>query len=276
MGSNLIQARQLPSFGPPATPTPNIYITFQGIGFSSGSRRSFSVMVGDTPPTISGGYAKWQTLDRLLQRGLTIFQGYDPVQMTVNVRFGTFLAYAAWDTTDVAGQALEADIDSLDWMAGGRFHYGPSPIVYLWCYQSGQIGGAQTGLIPLKYQYPTPWIITGLEWGNSYRNENGYRIWQDAAITLEGYLNLGQTPTPDSTTTGGYFVTRPGRDTALLIAGSLAVNSPTVEQQTLARDILQVTKNNPCKGTGINLYRRSISWTIPDGTSVWIPNHQQN
>jgi hypothetical protein len=233
-------------------------------------------MVGEERPTISGGYAKWQALDRLLQRGLTIFQGYDPVQMTIDVIFATFLAYGEWNITDVAAQALEADIDSLDWMAGGRFHTGPSPVVYVWCYQSGQIGGAQTGLIPLKYQYPTPWIVTGLEWGTAYSNPNGYRIWQNATITLEGYLNLGQTPQPDSTTTGAYFVTRPGRDTALLIAGSLSVNDPTVDQQSLATDILQSTKNNPCKGTGINLYRRSIYWTIPDGTSVWIPSHQIN
>ena len=248
----------------------NVYLSFQGIGFSSGKVHPFDVLCGKDPPTITDGYGKWSTLDRPLQRGLTIFQGYDPAQMTVSMIFGSFTA-GGWQQDDTTGIAVEADIGVLEWMGGSNFQIGPPPVVYVFSYLAGG-GPAQTDLIPPQYA-GIPWVVAsgGLTWGQAWRNPNGYRIYQEATVTLINYLNLNAPPVADTSAKGSYFKTRKGRDTALLIAA--AALSPTVDQQSLARSILSVAQNNPIKGTTVKMRRRSISWVIPNGISVWVPAH---
>lgn len=254
----------------------NIYLTFQGIGQSSGVRRGFDVMVGDDPPSITGGYAKWTNIARPLQRALVVFQGYDPMQMDVNVRFGVWDAKRGWlrdDTDPISGQdvrRVEADIDTLEWMAGGNFDDGPSPVVYVYSHGSQ---GRDTDLISGKY-HGMAWIVTNIQWGKSYRNKNGFRTWQEATISLTNYLNLGRTPAPDTNVRGAYFVSKPGADTPLGIAGAWTGRTPTVDWQTLAKNICSDDQNNPCQGTNLNLGRRSISYKIRHGVKVWVPRHQ--
>lgn len=245
----------------------NIYLTLQGIGFSSGYRQSFDVMVGDSPPTITGGYATWSTVKRPLTRALTIFQGYDPVQMQLAVRFGQWSP--GWDRSDSAGRQVEQDIGKLEWMAGSNFREGPSPIVYVWSFSNQ---GGETDLIPPQYRH-VPWIITGgVQWGKALRNPGGYRVWQDATFTLENYLNLSKPPAADLTVRGKYITSGPGRDTALTIAA--AARSPMVDHRILAGRICADPKNNPIKGTRIRLNGRSLSWPIRHGIEVWVPQHQ--
>ena len=250
-----------------------MYLAFQGIGFTSGTVRSFQAMCGANPPTITAGYAKYATLARPLQRGLTIFQGYDPVTMTVEVIFGSWVA-TGWQTDDLTGASIKADIGHLEWMAGSNFQTGPAPIIYVWCYSSSS---GQSDLIPSQYQStpqtPFPWIVTGLAWGTAYRNLSGLRVWQEATITLENYLNLGTTPPPDAQVKGGYFVTSPAINKPILIAGSKSVRSPMENHALLAGRICEDPKNNPCKGTSIKLNRKGVYYAIRKGVSVWIPGH---
>lgn len=255
---------------------PNIYLSFEGVGFSSGWSRSFDVMVGDNPPSITGGYANWTNIKRPLQRALTVFTGYDPMQMTVEVRFGRWGEQSFnWQTDDTAGQAIEGDIDVLEWMAGSNFHTGPSPVVYVWSHGSQ---GKDTDLIPPQYAKPSgyPWVVTGLQWGKAWRNANGYRVWQEATIVLSNYLNLGAPPKPDVNVTGGYFVSKNGADTPILIAGSKSSRSPVADHRVLAGRICGDSKNNPCKSTRINLSGRSLSFKIRHGVPVWVPEHARN
>jgi hypothetical protein len=72
---------------------------------------------------------------------------------------------------------------------------------------------------------------------------------------------------------GSWVQSAAGRDTALLIAGSPAIRSPTADYQSLARAILGASENNPCKGTHIRLHGRSINWKIRSGVSVYVPAH---
>src|SRR5581483_6732395 len=169
----------------------NVYLSFQGVGFSSGYRQSFDVLCGDNPPTVTAGYANWTNVKRPLQRSLTIFEGYEPATMTVEVRFGQWANNGSWQTDDTAGQKNENDIGKLEWMAGSNFQQGPSPAIYVWSHSTQ---GGDTDLIPRQYR-GLPWIISGgVQWGKSIRNPNGYRIWQDATFTLENYLNLTAPP----------------------------------------------------------------------------------
>jgi len=246
----------------------NVYLSFQGVGFTTSYRQSFDVLVGDNPPVITGGYANWTPLKRPLQRALTIFTGYDPVQMAVEVRFGRWAN--GWQTDDMHGQQVEADIGKLEWMAGSNFQQGPSPAVYVWSHSSQ---GGDTDLVPPQYAN-VPWVITALEWGKAWRNTNGYRVWQEATITLQHYQNLTAAPPPNTNKSGGYFTTTAARNTALLIAGAPSSLSPMVDHRILAGRILSDAKNNPCKSTSIKLSGKSLSYPIRVGVSVWVPSHQ--
>lgn len=254
----------------PPPPARNIYLSFQGVAFSSGARQRFDVVCGANPPTITGGYGIWQPFKRYLQRSLTIFQGYDPAQMTVDIIFGSWID--GWQDDDATGAAVETDIGKLEWMGGLTQRTGPSPVVYVYSHSNQ---GGDSNLVPPQVR-GLPWIITtdGLQWGTAYRNANGYRIWQEATIQLENYLNLNAPPQPDTSMKGGYFTSRAGRDTALKIAGAPSANSPIVDHTILARRILSDPKNNPMKGTSIRLERKSISWQIRHGVKVWVPAHQ--
>jgi hypothetical protein len=251
---------------------PNAFLSFQGIGQSSGYRQSFQVLAGQSPPTITGGYATWSNLSRPLQRALTIFTGYEPMSMTCDVIFGRWLNGRGWEQDAAAARLVEADIAKLDWMAGGGFESGPSPYVYVISYSTA---GGQSDLVPAKY-HGVPWIVTGLTWGQAWRNTAASRIYQEATVVLQQYLNLNTPPQPDTSTSGSWFVSSPGNDTALKIAASRASNAPTADYQSLARTILRAAENNPCKGTSIRLERRSISWVIRHGVKVFVPSHTIN
>ena len=258
--------------GPTIAPASNVFLSFTGVGFSTGTQRSFEAIAGANPPTITGGYAQWESVKRPLQRSLTIFQGYDPVQMTVDIIFGSWLD--GWDTSDTGGQTVENNIAVLEWMGGSNFHVGPSPVVYVWSYSNQ---GGQSDLIPRQYQSTKksqyPWIITGLRWGQAWRNTNGYRVWQEATITLENYLNLSPAPAADTSSKGGYFTSRAGRDTPLLIAGAPTVKSPMEDHQILAGRICQASENNPIKGSNVRLNGKGKQFKIRHGLKVYIPGH---
>ena len=265
--------------GPPLLAIRNAYLrftaqNFKGSNAAPGGINYFDVACGSTPPTITGGYARWNAIQRPLQRSLTIFGGYDPVQMTVNVIFGQWNSQAGWATSDTTGQYVENQIGVLEWMAGVNSPSGAPPVVYVY---SDSTGGGQSDLIPPQYQSTSsqkyPWVISGLAWGTAYRNTNMYRVWQEATINLEGYLNLGKPPAPKTQQSGAYFTSRAGRNTALLIAGAPAAHSPVEDHRLLAERICDHAKNNPCKGTKIRLRHKHVSWPITIGTPVWVPDH---
>lgn len=256
---------------PPAVS--NVYLSFQGIGFSSGKPRGFDAICGANPPTATGGYAAWDELKRPMQDSLTIYQGRSAAALSMNIIFGAWIG-TGWQIDDKTGQSIENNIAILEWMGGQGFHSGPSPVVYMWSLSSQ--GGGQTDLIPKAYQ-GMPWIISdGIQWGESIRNPNGYRVWQEATFTVKNYLNLSAPPQPDASVQGGYYVTTGSRNTALLIAGAPDVNSPMVDHSVLAGRICEDPKNNPIKGTRIRLARKSVYWQIKTGVSVWIPGHARN
>lgn len=256
----------------PQAPLRSVYLSMQGVGLVSGHRMAFDVLCGANPPTITDGYARWTNIPRFLQRDLTFFQGYGPMQMTLDVTFATWRPDEGWRDDKYSGGQVEDDISKLEWMAGSNFQIGPSPIVYVFSRGSD---GRDTDLVPSHYR-GMPWIVTtqGLTWGQSYRNKYGQRMWQEATIVLENYLNLSAPPVADQFTNGSYFKVNPGRDTALLIAGTPRLGSPNVDHRLLARRILSDQKNNPIKGTSINLQRKSINWKIRSGVECWVPYHQ--
>lgn len=258
------------------------YVTLRGYG--PDRQDQISVLCGDTPPTIKGGYAKWATVDRPLRRGVSIFQGYDPVTMELNLRFGHWDPGAGWLTDENTGQAIEQEIETLEWMAGSNFTAGQSPFVYVNTYDTQ---GNTTNLVPYEYQQTAgwsgamadanlwPWVVQGgITWGKSWRTGIGSspgaaRVYQDCTLTLMNWQGINKPPTTRSK--GGYFVSRPGRDTCLLIAE--APSGHALYPQALAQNIKIDHNNNPITGSRLHLSDHSLYYPIRHGLSVWVPSH---
>lgn len=249
------------------TAIPSASYNFRGKQIGGKASPTLQVLAGDTGPVISGGGAKWQTIDRPLARGVTIFQGYDPVQMSVAVRFGSWGSDLTWFKEGKAPGGVENDIALMESWWGTKINAGSPSIVTI---ITRDASGAKSPLIPQRY-WEMQWVITNIEYGTAIRNPNGYRIRQDATITLENYLNFGSIPSAPETQKGGYVTTKRGMDTALQIAA--ASDQGTGLAQQLAVRILNSAKNNPMHGSHIKLSHKHKGWHIPDGKKVWVPSH---
>lgn len=266
--TSTVHLPHLPSAGP------NRNITFYGQAFSDPSNNlRFDVLAGDMPPRIVGGYGKWQVIDRPLRRGLTVFQGYDPISMEVHVRFIRFDSSGSWLQDNSAGLAIEEDIGRLEWMSGEGWELGPPPLVWLTTFDGS---GNTIPLIPFEYQTTTPsvpkffgggdsdaWVVVGLAWDeNPIRNAGAYRIRQDATVTVQFYSSLTSPPTRGKTARpkGKTVVSRAGADTALKIAR---------QQPTTAAPVLAVAIKNAPQNKRLQL--RSINTPIKHGKKVYIP-----
>lgn len=151
---------------------------------------SFSVLCGQERPKITGGYAKYDTVDRPGRVGLNRFLGYDPIEMPIQVQWEGF--------TEQAGVAIEKDILVLERMAG-RGHYdgaaqGPPAVIRVSVTDNrGQV----VPLIPFNYQWsprnPTAplYRISGIDWADgALSGPEGRRIRQGATITVKQYTPL--------------------------------------------------------------------------------------
>lgn len=260
--------------GPPVVWDQRRYIHFHGEAFGNTSfSLDIDVFAGDQPPTVTGGYAQWATVQRPLRRSLTVFTGYDPPTLQFTIRFIKFDSTGTWLTDNTNGLFVEEDIKTMEWYAGEGTTSGPPPLVYMSSYDNH---GNSTPLIPLQYQtdslnspsflsgggVPTyPWVISALDWDTApIRNADGWRIHQLATVTTQLYESLsGVTSSPRPT---GFSVTsKTGADTPLKIARSVSSNNPP----KLAFNIQHDPKNAALK-------LRSANQTIKHGKSVWVPN----
>ncbi len=257
---------------PPNSPKGTIKFYAESF-FSAANNLTFTVLAGDQSPTITGGYAKWQTIDRPLRRGLTVFQGYDPIIMQLPIRF--IRLHGGMRTDRAAGIDIEADIEKLETMAGTGTFSGPSWRLWLTTFDGN---GTTIPLIPFQYQSSSPgvpspfantvgvqvvpWIITGLTWDTSpIRNPDGYRIRQDATVTVQLYGSVNSDQAAGLARSRALTViSKPGADSALKIARG----SVTTNVTTLARTIIHAEQNERLK-------LRSVNSPIKHGKRVYIP-----
>lgn len=253
---------------PPLLGSPLGYIAFQGDGWGQtpgkpGPSHPIVVLCGDSQPVITDGTAIWGNIPRPLLRGLSIFQGYNPTVMTIDLRFGQFTS--GWDISPAAGtQTEDYDIHWMRWMAGEGFAVGPSPIVYVSSY--GVYPSQPNHLIPAEWQGPTvPWVISGLTWGTAYRNKGGDRVWQEATVTLMQYLSVQNKPPPQTSAQAGYyFLATPARNTALKIANATSSHATLSQNEAFAGLIISASQN-------ASLSLRSIRQKLKVGAKVYIP-----
>lgn len=145
----------------------------------------FHVLAGDNPPTITTGYAKIETVDRPQRTGITMFKGYDPIQMNVPIRFDR--------ATGRSPHNIERDIDLLERMAGrGNIPgaaVGPPAIIRV---STTDSSGQLISLIADNYQWSPQnpsaplWRIANIEWDeNALRDRHGNRTRQLATVILQ-------------------------------------------------------------------------------------------
>ena len=239
------------------------WVTLQGDPFpgQSGGPQQVNVLLGDTPPQITDGYAQWQSIGRPLSRGVTVFQGFNPATMLLDgVRLGRWYE-SGWQTDDLAGIAVEDDIEWLGWMAGEAYATGASPVIYL--------GTAGSHLIPQRWQGANhPWVISALAWGGAWRNQSGRRVYQEASITLMQYINYTAIPKYVKNQAGGTFVATATRNTPLLIAQAPSTRTPARYIEMLAWLIVNASQNKA-------LRLRSPRTPIKPGKHVFVPSHAQ-
>lgn len=141
---------------------------------------------------VTGGYAKINVVEVPRRRGLSVFAGYDPRTVTLPI----LLLDMPYDES-VAEQEpiVERQCAVLEWMAGrGKAVNGAqapaaaneSP--YAVSIISVNPSGYSTRLVPTNYNaraHGVPeWFITGIQWGDSLRDQQGTRRKQHLVLTL--------------------------------------------------------------------------------------------
>jgi hypothetical protein len=160
----------------------------------------FHVLAGDTPPSITSGYAKFNQVTRPERASLLAFEGYDAVEMKVPIRFESSSVGPGGtkETMHDGDQNIEADCALLERMAGrGQFEgaaEGPPAIVTV---STTDSDNKQNALIPAAYQVSVQnpkghrWRVVGIDWDDgALRNRYGNRIRQLATVTLWEHVDL--------------------------------------------------------------------------------------
>jgi hypothetical protein len=223
--------------------------------------KEFYALRGDSAPTVTGGYGKWNTIDRPRRTGLTVFAGYDPITMDIPVRFEAYLG-------EKSGFDVENDIQALEYLAGRGVKAANSqkdktpPYVAI---SSFNAAGSTVYVLGNNYTFddddnpnPPNWVITGVQWdGDVLFNRNGRRLRQTATITLTQYVKPS----------AGKFGTHAAR------GPKTATRHATAKLDTMSK-LAKAWHNTKADVRKLNTshhlepYVRDFSKRIPKGTAV--------
>lgn len=140
------------------------------VRFSSEGVATAIARLDSQPPTVTGGYGGWTVTSRARRVGLTVWNGRDPIRMSVPVLFDGY----------VDGDGQEIMISRLSRMALPPLKGGEPPVITV----SGR---------GLPHPGPTDWVIENLQWGtNVIQGFNGsgvmVRLRQDCVVNLIEYV----------------------------------------------------------------------------------------
>jgi hypothetical protein len=150
----------------------------------------FHVLAGARKPVVTKGYAKFTTQDRPGRVGIDVFDGYDPIEMEIDVQFERAAL--------TPGATIENDIALLERM-GGRGDFagassGPPPTVRI---STTGPGGQLVPLMPANYQWssanpsaPTWHVLDPISWGDSWADAHGLLHRQLATVTVRQVVKL--------------------------------------------------------------------------------------
>ena len=240
---------------------------------------SFTVLPSENAPTVTGGFAKINIVDRPQDVGLTIVGGYDPIAMDIAVRFDCVTADwfdSIQGSTNQPASDVERDIGILEWMGGrgkqfgvdrvGAPGQGDPPVVRVYSVDSQ---GVQRPLIPNIAQ-DVPFLVSNIVYDtNPARNARGYRTRQDVTVSLTQLVQDQFSGSASSSSAraqargalGAQYkvvTTTSGLSTIRKIAGQVA------HDPNAGWAILAANKGNPRIGT-------SIDKLLPAGMKIKVP-----
>lgn len=130
------------------------------------------VLLGDGAGNPTGGYGGWAKISRDRRRGLTEWQGNDPLEIDIPILFENW----------AVGTSLEPDILQLEKMAGlGNEGGGEPPLM---TFNSGGVISHDFHDAP-KHD----WVISNIVWGDAVKNDFGNRVRQIATVTVTQYIS---------------------------------------------------------------------------------------
>jgi hypothetical protein len=183
-GPSALKGVVRPGVGPSnrAIPTPgdSARITFTIL---NAAQDSFSVLadLNTGRPTVTGGGAKWNVIDRPQRAGLTVFGGYDPLQLSVPILFDSF----------IDGTSVENDIDLL-WKMWGRGVRSANASASKAAPVIEVDGDLLPKMIRVSVDNPSPpnWVITGIDEDSSsaVHNSATHVVRLAATVTLEQFV----------------------------------------------------------------------------------------
>jgi LysM repeat protein len=155
-------------------PPPPGWVLLQSVS----GRLGVIVELGDGSPTVTDGYATWQTIERPRRTSLTEWTGREPTRITFPVMIDGFA-----DDGAGGGRRVERDCRELEQMAGMTAAGKPARLIF----ESG-------GVVEHDYTHANHlrWVIEALEWGDAIRNRKGRRIRQFADLTLMRYVAVSE------------------------------------------------------------------------------------
>lgn len=123
----------------------------------------FECLLGEAGARVTDGYGGWEAIDRPKQLPFTRWVGAPPYQMEMALVFDSL----------ATGGNVEHPIGLLERMAREPGGLGEPPIVKV-------VG-------PLPRSSSVAWVITGLDWGDALRGDDGLRVRQEVSVTLLQY-----------------------------------------------------------------------------------------
>lgn len=245
-------------------PTYSPWTPAQTITFSSSGGYKFTCLAGDGAPTITDGFAQIDVVARPRRKAYTQLAGYNPMVLTVPLRFDATITPANPIRDAVA---LERDIQYLEGMAGrGKYvstdqtiqaGAGNPPTVKVF----GIHASHSTNLIP-KNVHGITWVISGIDYDeNPTRNATGNRRRQDVTVTLTEWVAPAIVKTANKS---GPVYTVYKTDTALNTVAKI------VRAHTAARSTSQFRRALSFSRAHGATYK-SYNQHLKIGTKVYIP-----
>jgi hypothetical protein len=129
----------------------------------------FQARIGDTIANPTDGYGGWQVTSRPRARGLTEWNGANPMTIDIPILFD------GWPD-----DSQEDAIKQLEMMAGWGGEGGEPPLLAF----------NSNGVIPHdQFNGPThDWVISQLQWGDADRDRWGARVRQAVTVTVMEYV----------------------------------------------------------------------------------------
>ncbi len=160
-----------------------------------GTALTITAGLDDVAPKVTGG-ARWRNEPRPKRKPLTIYEGQEPLTLTLGVLLDR------WPAGDV-----EQEIAILEAMAAPLVSGGDPPEIRV------------TGPIPHSW---ATWVITATEWGDVRYSTPGRRARQHITLTLTEFVRADQVvvrtpPVPKAAAKTGRYTVRAG-DTLETIA----------------------------------------------------------